>query len=213
MTSNADFSLSLPDLGGIAIINPAEISNDTYLASIKITDPLKDSLMTGEKEFSYEVYHAQSSAKREMSNNRRAEASKTANNQGVTWSSSKICRIGPRNRCTQLPPEFGFTLHKGAFTDALALRYDWPLNRTPTNCECGLSFSVDHSRSCPRGGFTILRHNEVRDLTANLLTEVSHEVSTEPDLQPVTTESFNLRSTNTQDNARLNITMNGFWGG
>lgn len=121
---------------------------------------------------------------------------------------------GASSWLTTLPiTEFGFTLHKGAFADALALRYDWPLNRTPLNCECGSSFSIDHSLSCPRGGFTILRHNEVRDLTANLLTEVCHQVSTEPDLQPVTTESFNRRSTNIQDNARLDIAMNGFWGG
>ena len=99
---------------------------------------------------------------------------------------------------TTLPiTEFGFTLHKGAFHDALALRYGWPPKRTPTNCECGASFSVDHALSCKRGDFPIVRHNEIRDLTANLLTEVCHEVSTEPDLQFITNESFNLKSTNT----------------
>ena len=114
---------------------------------------------------------------------------------------------------TTLPiTEFGFTLHKGTFHDALALRYGWPPKRTPTNCECGASFSVDHALSCKRGDFPIVRHNEIRDLTANLLTEVCHEVSTEPDLQFITNESFNLKSTNTQDGARLDIAMSGFWG-
>ena len=30
---------------------------------------------------------------------------------------------------------------------------------------------------CPFGGFPTIRHNEVRDLTASLLTEVSHNVA------------------------------------
>ena len=38
---------------------------------------------------------------------------------------------------------------------------------------------------CPYGGFPIIRHNEVRDLTATLLTEVCHNVATEPALQPI----------------------------
>ena len=67
-----------------------------------------------------------------------------------------------------------------------------------TNCECGASFSVDHALPCKRGVFPILLH-EIRDLTADILTEVCHEVSTEPKLQSITNESFNLKSTNIQD--------------
>ena len=55
--------------------------------------------------------------------------------------------------------------------------------------------------------------SEIWDLTANLLTEVCHEVITEPDLQPLSTETFSLSSTKTQDGARLDIAVNGFWGG
>ena len=55
------------------------------------------------------------------------------------------------------------------------------------------------------------RHNEVRDMTASLLTEVCHNVATEPPLQPVSEESFNAQSTNTDDNARLDIRCRGFW--
>ena len=64
---------------------------------------------------------------------------------------------------------------------------------------------------CPFGGFPIIRYNEVRDLTASLLTEVSHNVQTEPSLQPVTTETFSLASANTADDARLDIKTRGFW--
>ena len=64
---------------------------------------------------------------------------------------------------------------------------------------------------CPFGGFPTIRHNEVQDLTASLLTEVFHNVQTEPSLQPVTTETFSLASANTADDARLDIKTGGFW--
>ena len=66
---------------------------------------------------------------------------------------------------------------------------------------------------CPRGGFPIIRHNELRDLTAHLLTEVCHDVKTEPDLQPLTGETLSHTSANSLDGARLDIDVNGFWGG
>ena len=72
---------------------------------------------------------------------------------------------------------------KRDFRDALALRYVWLPSQAPTHCACGKCFTVQHALSCPKGGFPIIRHNEVRDLTATLLTEVCYHVSIEPDLQ------------------------------
>ena len=72
---------------------------------------------------------------------------------------------------------------------------------------------MEHALSCPKGGFPTIRHNEIRDLTASLLTEVCHEVSIEPDLQPISGEIFHRASTNIQDGARLDVAMSGFWGG
>ena len=74
-------------------------------------------------------------------------------------------------------------------------------------------FSVEHALSCPKGGFPTIGHNEIRDLTANLLTEVCNYVCTEPELQPITDESLTGASSNVQDGARLDIAANGFWGG
>ena len=37
---------------------------------------------------------------------------------------------------------------------------------------CGKDFSTPHEMVCPRGSFTIIRHNKVRDLLASQLTEV-----------------------------------------
>jgi len=43
-----------------------------------------------------------------------------------------------------------------------------------------------HALSCLRGGFPIVHHNEIQDVTANLLTEVCHDIVIEPNLQPLT---------------------------
>ncbi|KAG0704427.1 hypothetical protein GWK47_002749 [Chionoecetes opilio] len=39
--------------------------------------------------------------------------------------------------------------------------------------------------TCKKGGFVCIRHDEVRDLTASMLKEVGHDVSTEPTLLPL----------------------------
>ena len=105
----------------------------------------------------------------------------------------------------------GFSLHKGAFRDALALRYNWPLHQLPQKCTCGDTFSVDHALICRHGGFQIQRHNKVCDLIAALLQEVCVNVTTEPRLQPITGEIL-PPSANTDDNARLDVCAEGFWG-
>ena len=62
------------------------------------------------------------------------------------------------------------------------------LPNLPSKCVCGSAFNVDHAIVCSKGGFPTLRHNEIRDITADLLTEVCHDVAIEPMLQPLTGE-------------------------
>ena len=101
---------------------------------------------------------------------------------------------------TVLPlSEHGFALHKGAFHDTLAfIRYGWTPDRLPTKCACGSSFSVEHALSCAKGSFPSIRHNEIKNLRATLLTEVCHEVTVEPELQPVTNEVLTGPTANAQ---------------
>ena len=47
---------------------------------------------------------------------------------------------------------------------------------------------IIHSLTCKTGGFPAIRHNEVRDITTSLLSEVCHGVTIEPHLQPLTGE-------------------------
>ena len=121
---------------------------------------------------------------------------------------------GASTSLTVLPlRDHGFTLHKTAFHDALALRYGWTPSNLPSKCDCDNTLTVEHALSCSKGGFPTLRHNEIRDLTANLLTETCSEVCIEPNLQPVTPEQLSGATANTQDGARLDVSANGVWGG
>jgi len=50
-------------------------------------------------------------------------------------------------------------------------------------------FSVSHAFGCPHGAhFPILCHDNVKYLTARLLSEVCHDVQVEPHLQPLSGE-------------------------
>ena len=63
---------------------------------------------------------------------------------------------------------------------------------------------------CQRGGLIIQRHNEIRDLEAELLDMVCHDVAVEPTLQPLTGKELN-RGANTAPDARLDVHCRGFW--
>ena len=58
-----------------------------------------------------------------------------------------------------------------------------------------------------------MRHNEVRDITATLLTEVCHGVTIELHLELLSGESLSHHSAITEDSARLDVAMYRFWGG
>ena len=73
----------------------------------------------------------------------------------------------------------GFNL-RGEFSDAVKIRYDWPVEDLPSTCACGEAFTVDHSMICKLGGSFTQRHNELRDLEAEFLSKVCIYVEIEP---------------------------------
>ena len=69
---------------------------------------------------------------------------------------------------------------------------------------------ADHALICMRGGYVIQRHNEIRDLEAEILQAVCTHVEVEPVLQEVMGEVL-LRGANKAPDARLDIRARGFW--
>ena len=116
---------------------------------------------------------------------------------------------GASSWLTALPLQHhGFAIHKVAFRDALALRYKWALERLPSHCVCGKPCDANHVLNCPTGGFPTAHDNDVQDL----LTEHCRDMAIEPVLQPITEETFQLRSTSTDNGAGLDIQGRGLWG-
>ena len=104
----------------------------------------------------------------------------------------------------------GYTLNKREFFDAVSLRYRWRLKRLPIKCVCGVNFDVDHAMHCRFGGFTHRRHDQIRDMLAEMVDGVAYDVQIEPPLQQLTGEELR-DSANKSDEARLDFTARGFW--
>ena len=104
-----------------------------------------------------------------------------------------------------------FTLNKQEFQDALCLWYGWPLRNVSSHCVCGSVFSTDHIMICSHEGLTITRHNDVRDITANWISEVCRYVKREPLLLPLTGEKI-VPFLHRHEDAKADIRATGFWG-
>ena len=119
---------------------------------------------------------------------------------------------GASNWLTALPIRAkGFSLNRQEFNDALALRYGWPIDGLPQECQCGSPFNSNHAMTCKTGGFICSRHDEVRDITAQMLREVCQDVSVEPPLIQTNGRRFDLQSANTAEDARVDVSARGFW--
>ena len=207
-----------PRLGGLGIANPL-FMNQEYTYSKTVSAPLVNLILQQKMELG-DTAEQQASLKRDIRKQKKNDLESRA---------EQITNKLPLhlNRCVELAKEkgascwlttlpikqHGFTLHKSAFRDALCLRYGWQPPRLPDRCPCGASFTIDHSLSCPTGGYPTIRHNEVRDLFSEMLQEVCYDVQREPILQPLTGEILTKKTSTTDDEARLDITANGFWGG
>ena len=207
-------------LGGLGIDIPSKTADRELQSSILVTSTLQDHILSQEDEYGHDIITEQLASKATIRNSNKERVLKDANDlmgilpDGLQRAVTLAKEKGSSSWLTALPlAEHSFTLHKGAFHDALALRYGWTPSNLPANCGCGSSFSVEHALTCAKGGFVHCRHNEIRDLTATLLTEVCKDVRVEPELQPVTHEVLNGATANSQDGARLDIAANGVWGG
>ena len=201
----------------MGLANPTSNSAHVFQASLRITAPLgaliasQDLHQTVEKADQLNIKKQVKKTNRELQQKRARDTTAQLTPQ-LQRSVELAQEKGSSAWLTVLPmAEHGFLLHKGEFRDAVCLRYGWNLSNIPRSCNCGTPFSIDHAMICHMGGIPTIRHNEIRDMTANLLTEICHNVAAEPLLQPLTNESFPHRTANTDANARLDIRACGFW--
>ena len=56
-----------------------------------------------------------------------------------------------------------------------------------------------------------MQHNDLRDLTANVMSEVCKDTEIEPKLTPLYGEELQVRTSNNSNEARVDIRTRGFW--
>ena len=206
-------------LGGLGISNPQALSDSEFTASVRVTHPLVDCIIHQKSTLNADITACQCQAKtatvavkRELHSIKASELKSIlpADLQRIL---SYATETGASSWLTILPVHgHGFALHKGAFRDAICLRYGWHPSGLPSTCACSKNFTVEHAMNCPTGGIPTMRHNELRDFIASLLSEVCHNVCVEPHLQPCTGEIFLIASVNVEDGARLDVASDEFWG-
>ena len=91
---------------------------------------------------------------------------------------------------------------KHEFFDALLLRYGWELKRLPHERVCKAKYNIDHALTYKTGGFVTLRHKEIVNVTADMLSTLCKDVRKEPTL------SITLDS---NDELRADISVCSFW--
>ena len=210
--------LALPaKLGGLGLVNPTQTATPQFEASLQITQPLKKSILEQRSSFEEDPTYIGPTItlmRKARSDQQRREFNRIQNNLNPGQQRLLDCASEPGASAwlAVLPiEEHGFCLSKGAFRDVLCIRYGWPIPNIALKCACGSPFSVEHAMVCHKGGIPTLCHNDIRDLTAELLRESSSNVTVEPKLQPLHDEIFQHRSANREDEARLDVRASDFW--
>ena len=107
--------------------------------------------------------------------------------------------------------EYGFELSEQNFCDSVSLRYGWEVSKLSTMCPCGSKFHIQRSISCKKGSFVIIRHNDLRELTAKTLSEVCNDKEIEPKLVPLSGGDLSNRPENRSNEARFDLRSRDFW--
>ena len=206
-----------PRLGGLGIVNPTKTASTEFQNSMKLTAKLAEAIISQNTDTQTDI-REQQTIKKEITRARETKQ-KTDLQEIITQSYENFKRImemarevGASNWLTTLPIKTkGFSLNKQEFTDAICLRYGWSIEGLPQHCTCGSSFDPNHAMTCKTGGFFCVLHDKVRDVTAEMLSEICRDVRLEPTLIPTTERNFTLQTTNTTDDARLDVSARGFW--
>ena len=182
------------------------------------TKNLVDAIYHQRKTYSPDEDHQRETAAKIRSS--REEFHKQTKEQIISELSPTTCRQlellsekGASCWLTSLPlKDYGFLLNKQEFHDALALRYNLVLSTLDRHkqCVCGQPNTVDHCLICKLGGYVSLRHDSLKNTTAELLRQVCKDVVDEPGLLNITTEQL-PKGTKIADGARLDVSMRGFW--
>jgi hypothetical protein len=188
--SESDRTLfSLPArLGGIGVRNPVLSAPTAYATSRDATSKISDAIHSKNAFSSNQHAHQLQAARKKFKESQKASDSSTLDTTLATFSPPRVRALrriidGKTSRWLTVLPiaKNHFDLSCSEFRDALCLRYQRGLLRSPATCDgCDASFSVSHAISCKKGGLIVRRHNEVRDALGDLCSLVWKDVVREP---------------------------------
>ena len=213
------FSLNVAD-GGLGIQVLSEEAKEQFEASVNVTKPHVESILDQASAIKTvcqngvtrdEIAKALKKKKSEIKEDKLRKA-----DEQLPLTAKHVIEQtrdkGASSWLNALPIEdMDFSLNKEEFQDALRLRYNIKLENLPSKCFCGDSFNINHALTCKKGGFIAERHDNIKNILTKLLCKVGKGVESEPHLLGLTGETFDLRTANTADEARLDIKAPGFW--
>ena len=179
--------------------DPSLEARREYASSVKVTKPLVEQIVPQSHQLLEDSLTKLS--QQEVRNERlkelqhRAERFKETAPRKTQRALDLVAEKGSSVWLTVPPlPDLGFNLNKGEFSDAVKLRYDWPVEDIASACACGKAFTVNHFMICKLGSFITQRHNKLRDIAAEFLSLVCSDVEIEPVLQDISGEHLNRGS-------------------
>ena len=72
-------------------------------------------------------------------------------------------------------------------------------------------FDIQHSILCKKGDFIYVKHNDLRDLTANMMSEVCKDTKIKPKVTPLSGGEVQGKMSNKLNEAKEDIRNRGFW--
>ena len=126
---------------------PSLFANEQFNASQQVTKPLVDLILSDDQSYPYEVLAEQIEVKCTIKARRRqmgldaAHVIRESLTPPLQLAMDLAQEKGASSWLTALPlDEHGFTLHKSAFRDALALRYGWVPSHILSHCVCSQQY-------------------------------------------------------------------------
>ena len=192
--------MTLTKLGGLNIPNPTKLCSKEYEWSEKLTLSLTENVIKQnlfEEDSPEEIKERHDQILKEIKDEKKSIQKEMHDSifasldderkRSLNLASEKGASIW----LNTLPiKSMGYALNKQEFLDAIALQYNFSIQGMACHCACGFKNSIDHALICRLGGYTIMRHNEVRNIEADLLKEVCHDVLVEPALIPYQDNNF-----------------------
>ena len=163
-------------LGGLGITNPMDIVTTQRSMSEEISQPLVNLILHTNKSSSGSCTNADQQSdgpedvlqamqqqkltkRRKQHEHQKAQKAEAQSVIALLPAAQRECALAGQEKGVSswlgaLPIErAGFSLHKGAFRDAIALRYNLPLPHLPQKCTCGEVFTINHALVCRQGDF------------------------------------------------------------